>query len=47
MKIALVGPFAFSPKGTMRARAHPLAAELVRLGHQVTIFLPPYDNRTD
>lgn len=31
----------------MRARAHPLAAELVRLGHEVTIFLPPYDNLDD
>jgi glycosyltransferase involved in cell wall biosynthesis/SAM-dependent methyltransferase len=47
MKIAFVGAFAFSPKGTMRARAHPLAAELVRLGHEVTIFLPPYDNIAD
>jgi len=46
-KIAFVGAFALSPKGTMRARAHPLAAELVRLGHQVTIFLPPYDNLAD
>lgn len=47
MRIALVGGFAFSPKGTMRARAFPLAAELVRLGHEVTIFLPPYDNLGD
>ncbi|HEX7893202.1 MAG TPA: glycosyltransferase family 4 protein [Terriglobales bacterium] len=47
MKIAFIGGFAFSPKGTMRARAHPLAVELVRLGHQVTIFLPPYDNIGD
>ena len=31
----------------MRARAHPLAAELARLGHEVTIFLPPYDNLGD
>ena len=31
----------------MRARAFPLAAELVRLGHEVTIFLPPYDNLGD
>jgi glycosyltransferase involved in cell wall biosynthesis len=47
MKIAFVGGFAFSPKGTMRARAHPLAAELVRLGHEVTMFLTPYDNLND
>src|SRR5215469_2414105 len=47
MKIAFVVGFAFRPKGTVRARAHPLAAELVRVGHQVTIFLPPYDNPRD
>lgn len=47
LKVAFVGGFAFSPKGTMRARAHPLAAELVRLGHEVTLFLPPYDNLGD
>jgi glycosyltransferase involved in cell wall biosynthesis len=47
MRIALVGGFAFTPKGTMRARALPLGAELVRLGHEVTMFLPPYDNLAD
>lgn len=47
MKIAFVGGFAFSPKGTMRARAHPLAAELARHGNEVTLFLPPYDNASD
>jgi glycosyltransferase involved in cell wall biosynthesis len=47
MRIAFIGGFAFSPKGTMRARAHPLAAELVKQGHEVTIFLPPYDNAAD
>ena len=47
MKIAFIGGFAFSPKGTMRARAFPLAAELVRRGHEVTIFLTPYDNLED
>ena len=31
----------------MRARAFPLAAELVRAGNEVTIFLPPYDNLDD
>lgn len=31
----------------MRARALPLATELVRLGHEVTIFLTPYDNLGD
>lgn len=47
MRLAFIGGFAFRPKGTMRARAHPLAAELVRGGHEVTIFLPPYDNLDD
>jgi glycosyltransferase involved in cell wall biosynthesis len=47
MKLAFIGGFAFGPKGTIRARAHPLAAELVRQGHEVTIFLPPYDNVED
>jgi glycosyltransferase involved in cell wall biosynthesis len=47
MKIAFIGGFAFSPKGTMRARAFPLAVELARLGHNVTMFLTPYDNPSD
>ena len=47
MRIAFVGGFAFSPKGTIQARAYPLAAELVNLGHEVTIFLTPYDNPAD
>jgi glycosyltransferase involved in cell wall biosynthesis len=47
MRIAFVGGFAFSPKGTMQARAFPLGTELVRRGHQVTMFLTPYDNPDD
>ena len=47
MRIAFVGGFAFSPKGTIQARAYPLATELVSLGHEVTIFLTPYDNPGD
>src|SRR2546425_1780465 len=47
MKIAFVGGFAFRPKGTIQARAYPLAVELVRQGHEVTIFLTPYDNLED
>jgi glycosyltransferase involved in cell wall biosynthesis len=47
VKIAFIGGFAFSPKGTVRARALPLASELVGLGHEVTIFLTPYDNLGD
>src|SRR5271166_4938737 len=44
MKIAFVCGFAWQPKGTVPLRAFPLAAELVSKGHEVTMFLPPYDN---
>jgi glycosyltransferase involved in cell wall biosynthesis len=44
MRIAFVSGFAWEPKGTARARAFPLAAELVKKGHEVSIFLTPYDN---
>ena len=44
MRIAFIGGFGFNPKGTIRSRAFPLGAELVRQGHEVAIFLPPYDN---
>ncbi len=47
MRIAFICGFAWEPKGTVRARAFPLAAELVKRGHQVTIFLTPYDNPND
>jgi glycosyltransferase involved in cell wall biosynthesis len=44
MKLAFVGGFGFRPKGTIQGRAFPLAAELVRQGHEVSIFVTPYDN---
>lgn len=44
MKIAFICGFAWEPKGTVRARAHPLAVELTRRGHQVQIIVVPYDN---
>jgi glycosyltransferase involved in cell wall biosynthesis len=44
MRIVFVVGFAWEPKGTARARAFPLAAELVKRGHEVTILLAPYDN---
>jgi glycosyltransferase involved in cell wall biosynthesis len=47
MKIAFVCGFAWEPKGTARARAFPLAVELVNRGHEVTIFLSPYDNPSE
>ena len=44
MKILCVAGFAWEPKGTVRSRAFPLAAEMVRRGHQVTLAIAPYDN---
>lgn len=44
MRIAFVCGFAWEPKGTVRARAHPLAVELTRRGHEVQIIVVPYDN---
>jgi glycosyltransferase involved in cell wall biosynthesis len=44
MRIAFICGFALEPKGTVRLRTIPLAEELVKLGHEVTIFLTPYDN---
>ncbi len=40
----MIGPFAFQPKGTVRARAFFMARALVRRGHTVTILMPPHDN---
>ncbi|MGB1249254.1 MAG: glycosyltransferase [Candidatus Promineifilaceae bacterium] len=42
MRIAMVGPFGFRPKKTMRARAFRLARELVLRGHTVRLFMPPF-----
>jgi glycosyltransferase involved in cell wall biosynthesis len=44
VRIAFVGGFGFKPKGTIQSRAYPLATELVAQGHEVTIFVAPYDN---
>ncbi|HVB96870.1 MAG TPA: glycosyltransferase, partial [Chloroflexota bacterium] len=40
LRITIVGNFGLSYKATMSARALPLARELARLGHQITIILP-------
>ena len=42
MKIAMVGPFGLHPNQTMRSRALKLAKPLVVRGHEVTIFMPPW-----
>lgn len=47
MNVAMIGPFAFTPKGTVRARALLIGRALVRQGHRVTILMPPYDNLAD
>ncbi len=47
MNLVFVGPFAFTPKGTVSARAFLIARALVRRGHRVTILMPPYDNLAD
>jgi glycosyltransferase involved in cell wall biosynthesis len=39
----MVGNFGLTKKGTMRARALPLARALVRRGHAVTVLLPATD----
>jgi glycosyltransferase involved in cell wall biosynthesis len=47
MKIVFLAPFGIRPKGTVIARMIPLAAELQKLGHYVTIIAPPYTNPED
>ncbi|MFN8497217.1 MAG: glycosyltransferase family 4 protein [Anaerolineae bacterium] len=42
MRIAMIGPFGLRPKGTMGARALPLARALAAQGYQVALFLPPW-----
>jgi glycosyltransferase involved in cell wall biosynthesis len=42
MRIAMVGPFGFHPKKTMRARAFRLAREMAAGGHDVVLFMPPW-----
>lgn len=41
MRIAMVGPFGFRPKKTMRARAFRIARALAKR-HEVAIFMPPW-----
>ena len=42
LQIAMIGPFGLRPKGTMRVRALPLARELARGGHHVTLLMAPW-----
>ncbi len=43
----MIGPFGLRPKGTMSVRALPMAQALVKRGHAVKIFLPPWDYPQD
>ena len=45
MRLTYICGFAWEPKGTVRARAFPLAEEMARRGHDVTLVIVPYDNR--
>jgi glycosyltransferase involved in cell wall biosynthesis len=47
MNIVMIGPFAFTPKGTVSARAFFAARALVKRAHHVTLLMPPYDNLAD
>lgn len=42
MRIAMIGPFGFHPKKTMRARAFRLARALAQRDHAVQLFMPPW-----
>ncbi|MBS1251107.1 MAG: N-acetyl-alpha-D-glucosaminyl L-malate synthase [Anaerolineales bacterium] len=47
MRIVMVGPFGLRGKGTMSARALPLARALVKRGHETTLLIPPWDSPED
>ena len=42
MRIAMIGPFGLHPNKTMRSRALSLARALTALGHEVALFMPPW-----
>lgn len=45
MRLVMVAPFGLRPKGTARVRMLPLARALAARGHQVTMLVPPWDDR--
>lgn len=47
MKVVMVGAFGMRPLGTMRVRALPMGQALAERGHEVTMLLPPWQNRRD
>ena len=44
LRVAFVCPFGLQPKGSVSARALPLARSLVALGLSVTVVVPPWDD---
>lgn len=47
LRIVFVAPFGLRQKTTVWARTLPLARELVRRGHAVTVVIPPWDSPQD
>ena len=47
MNVVMVGPFGLRRKGTMNARALPIARVLAARGHRVTVLVPAWDSPTD
>src|SRR5262245_37402522 len=47
MRVAMIGPFGLRPKGTVAARALPLAKALARRGHEIWVLVPPWSNAQD
>lgn len=46
LRTVFVTPFGLAPKGTVSVRALPLARALAARGHQVTVLIPPWNDRT-
>jgi glycosyltransferase involved in cell wall biosynthesis len=47
MRVTFVAPFGTRHKTTVWARTTPLARELIALGHEATILVPPWDSPED
>src|SRR5512136_2845582 len=47
MNVVMIGPFGLQPKGTMSARALPMAKALVAREQGVTLLIPPWDHPPD
>lgn len=47
MRVVFVGNFGLRTKGTMIARALPLAQALARRGHDTSLVVPPWDSPAD